>query len=1046
MDNSNNLIKFIGNKIAFFESKIHEITKFYYYNKINNILSLKQYIDSLNLFNEISSELKTIDSYNKSSNTNLLIEELNKVNKKLSAVICKYGIPKLEDLLNISIEYNYLSKFSEYKHIQKLEIIKEYFHPLSLAVLSWDKENEKIEDLDVNDNVEIFSLKNLGFYNVTIGESKNKVETNFFIKLYNCYLVLQNESKRETYLIKGYCDNINILNFINKPYINEKLNEFLDESSELDFKKQFLETLELKDLFLYNNLELKSKYLDVIQLIKAQSVRNIQNIIKEFLKLDLFEKRHFLICLLVIDIFTEQQYLAYLLYDLMTKDANGNIDSLEQTLLYDSFPYPLKIKFQESMEKTIQYTEELNSLTSNPKVSYENQIALMKCSDQIKEKAIQKLKEIKGKNDDSLLKAKNYLEGLLRIPFGILRVEPILDVYNTLKGEITIIQNANKLPSLDCNNLVDLMVYCNKHLIDKSANNKYDIVKLDLDKCSKKRINKLIEEIKLSTDEFKLVPKVNSNKNVLTKQIIDFVSTNPSILDHMSFNELISVETKKQCQIYKTIQEIPKKMQEIRSNLDTCVYGHEEAKKQIERIIGQWISGDRSGHCFGFEGPPGVGKTTLAKKGIANCLLDAEGCPRPFSMIQLGGDSNGSSLHGHNYTYVGSNWGNIVQILMDSKCMNPIIFIDEVDKVSKTENGREIIGILTHLLDVSQNDSFQDKYFAGINIDLSKALFILSYNDVELIDRILLDRIHRIKFNHLSLDEKIVICKKHILPELLNKMGLEDKIIFTDDVIRFIIEKFTNESGVRKLKELLFNIIGDINLDILNNGIFDIKELPMVITQDDVTKLFLKDRVQVKHKMIHSQNCVGIINGLWANAYGHGGIIPIQTSFFPCNQNLQLKLTGMQGDVMKESMNVALTIAWEKTSVKRQKQLIAECKNNNKGVHIHCPEGAVPKDGPSAGGAITTAIFSLLNNIKINHTFGITGEIALDGNITAIGGLDLKIMGGIRAGIKEFIFPEENIEDFEKCKKKLGEKMLGVKFHSVRHIDEVFNLILDYDT
>ena len=154
----------------------------------------------------------------------------------------------------------------------------------------------------------------------------------------------------------------------------------------------------------------------------------------------------------------------------------------------------------------------------------------------------------------------------------------------------------------------------------------------------------------------------------------------------------------------------------------------------------------------------------------------------------------------------------------------------------------------------------------------------------------------------------------------------------------------------------------------------------------------------------------------------------------------------MQGDVMKESMNVALTIAWEKTSVKRQKQLIAECKNNNKGVHIHCPEGAVPKDGPSAGGAITTAIFSLLNNIKINHTFGITGEIALDGNITAIGGLDLKIMGGIRAGIKELIFPEENIEDFEKCKKKLGEKMLGIKFHSVRHIDEVFNLILEYDT
>ena len=178
-------------------------------------------------------------------------------------------------------------------------------------------------------------------------------------------------------------------------------------------------------------------------------------------------------------------------------------------------------------------------------------------------------------------------------------------------------------------------------------------------------------------------------------------------------------------------------MDDVKLSLDTSVYGHETAKKQISRIIGQWINGEQDGYCFGFEGPPGIGKTSIAKFGLANCLKDDQGNSRPFSMIQMGGDCQGSTLVGHSYTYVGSNWGNVVQILIDTKCMNPIIFIDEVDKVSNTEHGRELIGILTHLLDPTQNDSFQDKYFAGINIDVSRALFVLSYNSPEAIDRIL---------------------------------------------------------------------------------------------------------------------------------------------------------------------------------------------------------------------------------------------------------------------------------------------------------------------
>ena len=161
------------------------------------------------------------------------------------------------------------------------------------------------------------------------------------------------------------------------------------------------------------------------------------------------------------------------------------------------------------------------------------------------------------------------------------------------------------------------------------------------------------------------------------------------------FEEVYSNKTVKM--IENNFQTITDYIKGVKSTLDEAVHGHDNAKQQIECIIAQWITGEQDGHCFGFEGSPGLGKTSMAKRGLANCLKDSEGNSRPFAFIQMGGDSNGSTLHGHNYTYVGSTWGSIVQILMDKKCMNPIIFIDEIDKISKTEHGREIIGILTHL-------------------------------------------------------------------------------------------------------------------------------------------------------------------------------------------------------------------------------------------------------------------------------------------------------------------------------------------------------------
>ena len=219
--------------------------------------------------------------------------------------------------------------------------------------------------------------------------------------------------------------------------------------------------------------------------------------------------------------------------------------------------------------------------------------------------------------------------------------------------------------------------------------------------------------------------------------------------------------------------------------------------------------------------------------------------------------------------------------------------------------------------------------------------------------------------------------------------------------------------------------------------------MPIVLTIDAVKNKYLKKRNEVRHKKIHNEPCIGIMNGLWANSLGNGGIIPIEVSWSLSSAPLDFKLTGLQGDVMKESMNVAKTLAW-KLSSKNHKKLLKKFEDTKmQGIHIHCPEGSTPKDGPSAGTAITVAIYSLLNNKKIKNKIAITGEMNLQGRVTAIGGLDLKILGGVRAGIKEFIFPKENDKAFKLFMEKYGEKdfLKDITFHQVEHIDKVLELV-----
>ena len=1050
----------IEKKIEFFKDIIQKTILHVQKNKFLDILGISDVVICIEKLGEISKKIE--DVINNKNNTELLINNLQNINNELSSLLKNYGTENLEDLLLICFGNN--SKiFSDDIENKKFDILKKYFHPISYKVLYKKDENK----LEKNTNE---TIKNFTCYDISSSYKQ------FHMKVYGIKLYIHSSILNKSLIIFGFIDDV-IINLLNNIYITEKkqeISQYLPSDSVFHNETfdKFISSLDLRDYLINENVnEIYSKFSGYITQNNLLKQKQISQTVKEFISDDMFNKRNTLINLLVCSSNYENQYLAYLLYDLLSNDSNGSIDTQEQTILFDSFPWNIKQYFKQAMKKTIQYTNDLSNFDIN-KIPLEQQICLLKASDSVKEKAMMKLKEVKAKSEDSGSKARQYIDGLLKIPFGVYKREPILNMMDKIrlnfkelykKHEIektfTDIPNKEKYTSIEVlkyikiiegktdnsNNLEKLPKILNYLKNGDKKNISTNLINI-LDICKKYGIIIKIKHQTLNKTELKneldtiFTNFINNNQEIVT-EIVDqfYILCNNSSINNLKLKDDIKF-------INNGMNDITEYMSNVKKTLDSAVYGHEKAKKQIERIIGQWINGKQDGYCFGFEGPPGVGKTSLAKRGLSDCLKDDEEISRPFAMIQMGGDSNGSTLHGHNYTYVGSTWGSILQILIDKKCMNPIIFIDEVDKISRTEHGKEIVGILTHLLDPAQNDCFQDKYFTGIDIDLSKALFILSYNDVDAIDKILLDRVHRIKFNNLSLEDKIVISNTHILPEVYNKMGFEDMIHFENDVLKFIIDEYTCESGVRKLKEILFEIVGEINLDVLKNSEKNY-EFPIKITIDDIKQKYFKDKHEIKNKKIHKESKIGVINGLWANALGKGGVIPIQVNWRPSDKFLNLNLTGMQGDVMKESMNVALTLAWNLTPYHIKKGLRENHASDFiiNGVHIHCPEGSVPKDGPSAGTAITTAIYSMFNNIKIKYNIAITGEISLDGNVTEIGGLDLKILGAIKAGVKEIIFPSENIKDYNNFidKYKESEIVKDIKFHPVNTITEVFELVFE---
>ena len=1070
---------------------------------------LTNYFTSLE---EISSEFKSLNlPLSIKEIQNIKINQLNKIvtslNEKVQSICQECGSKNIDDTFYIATG-NRLStvmegKSDEYKKL--LLFFNKMYVPTSYKIYrNSNKENskdltvynKKLEDDSDEMSYDYYNIGVLDFPSCKplIKKNTSMIEHINGARIYIPYDTLVYSKKEGTTQVSN--------NFLvmNGYFLNDSLNlsriggtigrKNLEIKRELtsvnindSFKYGYLEQMSIRDFLVYSNNDIIEKILTAYNKLNKLKEKTISTLVKEFLNKSIEGQREILTLFLLVRDNIEVQYLAYLMYDMISNESYLLKPQPLAENVYNSLHWSIQKVFKTAVKSVTNYSKHIIDF-SEEDIPYEKRIFLMKVPKSVKIKAMDKYKEISNKGSDSSTKSQQYLDGLLRIPFGNYKKEKILTELDNFKEEISnfiiemkglfkyfpelqVFKLKENSKSNDINLLLTEFDKTLKNIIKgKVSDKQIKDKKFVTDKLTKpletlkvpelrnrvKKLNKILKENKYFISEKQkkkdlvnsIGETINKTKNLeLKKQLFYKASGNENLsdVDVVNAMDVISDKFTQVSSNWNSYNsDIKQYIENVKETLNSAVYQQNEAKLEIERIVAQWINGDMKGYCFGFEGPPGTGKTSLAKKGISKILKDADGNTRPFAFIAVGGSSNASTLEGHSYTYVGSTWGKIVDILIETKCMNPIIYIDELDKISQTENGREIIGILTHLTDSTQNDQFTDKYFAGIDIDLSKVLFIFSYNDFSRIDPILADRIHRVKFRHLSKKDKVHIIENYILPEVLETVGFaQDEVVFKDDTIEYIISNYTYEAGVRKLKEKIFDIVREMNLKCLTRGNL---ERPIVITEETVQEIF-SNKPKVTHKLIAPKPHVGLVNGLYATTVGVGGITIIETFKMLADSKFSLTLTGQQGDVMKESMTCAKTVAWNLLPDEYRKKCLKDCEDNgNFGIHIHCPEAATPKDGPSAGAAITLALVSLLTGIPVNNKVALTGEIDLNGSVHIIGGLDIKIDGGKQAGVETILCPKQNHDDLEIIKLEKPEILENIKIVEVETIWEVLELAL----
>lgn len=461
-------------------------------------------------------------------------------------------------------------------------------------------------------------------------------------------------------------------------------------------------------------------------------------------------------------------------------------------------------------------------------------------------------------------------------------------------------------------------------------------------------------------------------------------------------------------------------LRSVRASLDKSHYGLEEVKQRIiEYLAVKKLSKGNNSPIICLVGPPGVGKTSLA-------FSIAEAMKRNFVKISVSGIKDESEILGHRKTYVGASPGRIIASLKKAKSSNPLFLIDEIDKMSN-EYHNDPVSSLLGVLDLEQNKYFSDNYIEE-DFDLSHVLFILTANYIENIPEALRDRLEIINISGYTEFEKLDIATKHLLPKIIKEKGLnEDFININNDTILKIIRNYTKESGVRELERQLDKLVRKIVTQIVMNNI----KVNKININDKVLEKYLgKEKYKFNTK---TKSQVGVVNGLAYTIYG-GDTLPIEVNYFKGKGNLIL--TGSLGEVMKESASIALN--YLKSNYRYYKINYDDLINND--IHIHVPEGAIKKDGPSAGIALTLAILSAITKTKIPNTLALTGEITLRGHVLAIGGLKEKSIGALRSGIKTIIIPFDNAKDLEELPDEVKN---NIKFIKVKSFKEVYKVIKD---
>ena len=456
-------------------------------------------------------------------------------------------------------------------------------------------------------------------------------------------------------------------------------------------------------------------------------------------------------------------------------------------------------------------------------------------------------------------------------------------------------------------------------------------------------------------------------------------------------------------------------LKQVKKSLDESHFGLKEVKDRIiEYLAVKKMSNNQNGSIICLVGPPGVGKTTLA-------MSIAKAINRNFVQISVGGLRDESEIIGHRRTYVGAGPGRIITSIKKAKSNNPLFLIDEVDKMNSDYKG-DPSSCLLNVLDKEQNKYFSDNYIEE-DFDLSNVLFILTANYIENIPDPLKDRLEIINLQGYTEYEKLDIAIKHLIPKIIKKNGLNsDYVSIDNNTILKIIRNYTKEAGVRELERQLDKIVRKIVTQIV---VKNIKINKIIITEQNLIKYLGKEKYKYNEK---KKEQIGVVNGLAYTPYG-GDVLPIEVNYYKGKGNLIL--TGSLGDVMKESANIALS--YLKANYRYYNINYKLFEND---IHIHVPEGAIKKDGPSAGIALTLAILSCLTKLKIPSSLAMTGEITLRGHILEIGGLKEKSLGALRSGINKIIIPYDNdISDLPKEVKN------NIKFIKVKNFKDVYEVI-----